>query len=505
MRTKNSIRNALVAFISNFISIICGFGVQIFFIRYLGKEYLGLNGLFTNVVSMLSIVELGLGTAMIYHLYKPVSEKNYELIKSLMAFYKKSYNLISLTIFILGMVLLPFLHLFVETSLEINIYFIFMLFVIESSISYLFSYKRSILLAFQENYIINIVRIIYTILLNLLQVLILIFTKRYVLFLILKIIFRLLENIVISFIANKKYTFIKDKDVKPLEKSIKEDIFLKIKGLFLHKIGGYVVLGTDNIIISKFVNLVSVGIFSNYTMIINGIKSLFSQMFGAITTSVGNLLVTDLKEKNLKVFENINFINYWLSSFCGISFYFISKPFISIWIGKEFLLSSTITFTLMIQLYLDIYGYTIGAFKNGGGIFHEDRWVPIIQSVVNIIVSIILVKLMGVVGVVIGTLFSYMVLYLYSYPVIVFRKLFDKNYLYYIKIVLKHFLVFIVSFVICLLITNSIIINNVFLELIFNILVSIIIPNLIIVLIYKNSDEFDFFVRTIIKKKILKK
>lgn len=505
MRTSNSIKNVIVAFISNAITIIASFIAQMFFAKYLGKEYLGLNGLFTNIVSMLSIVELGIGTSLVYHLYKPLAEKDYEQIKSLMHFYKKSYALISIIIFILGIIMLPFLKLLVETTLPINVYIVFMLFVVESSCSYLLSYKRSILYANQENYIINIIKIVYVLCLNTAQIIFLAITKNYIIYLVMKILFRLLENLLITMYANKKHPYIKDKDVRKIDKNLRNDILKKVKGLFLHKIGGYIVLGTDNIIISKFINLVSVGIYSNYTLIINGIKSLFSQVFNSITSSVGNLLIEKKYEKSLTIYKNIQFINFWLACFCSISFFIISKSFISIWLGADFVFNDKIVFVLMIQLYLDIYGYTIGAFKNGGGLFYEDRWVSIIQSIVNIIFSIILVLKLGIIGVIIGTILSYMVLYLYSYPTIIYKKLFNKSYFDYLKDFLSNLILFLLIYFITLTCFNYLsFTNNIFITLGIAILISLFIPNIIIFIIFRKTEQFKYFSNTIIKK-IIKK
>lgn len=505
MRTSNSIKNVIVAFISNGITIVASFIAQMFFAKYLGKEYLGLNGLFTNIVSMLSIVELGIGTSLVYHLYKPLAEKKHEEIKSLMNFYKKSYTLISIIIFALGIILMPFLKLLVETTLPINIYIIFMLFVVEASCSYLLSYKRSILYANQENYIINIIKIVYVVSLNTAQIIFLYLTKNYIIYLIIKILFRIIENILITIYANKKHPYIKEKNIQKIDKNLKKDILQKVKGLFLHKIGGYIVLGTDNIIISKFINLVSVGIYSNYTLIINGIKSLFSQVFNSVTSSVGNLLIEKKYDKSLEIYKNIQFINFWLACFCSIAFFIISKPFISIWLGKDFLFNYNVVFVLMIQLYLDIYGYTIGAFKNGGGIFYEDRWSSIIQSIVNIIFSITLVLKFGIIGVVIGTILSYMVLYLYSYPAIIYKKLFNKSYFHYIKEFLLHFIIFILIYIITTICFNYLsITSNIFISLGIAIFISLFIPNMIILILFHKTKEFKYFFDVIIKK-IIKK
>ena len=500
MRTDKSIKNAVVAIISNVILIIIGFISQAIFKNTLGQDYLGLNGLFTSIVSMLGIVELGLGTALIYHLYKPVAENDINKITALMRFYKISYRIIALTIIMAGLLLMPFLHFFVDTDLNINIYYIFGLFVVESAFSYLLSYKRSILYANQENYIVNVIHIMYVVSMNVTQILILLGTKNYVLYLWIKILFRIIENIVVTIVANKRYPYIKGSEKNKIDDEIRNDIILKVKGLIIHKIGSYLVLGTDNIIISKFLNLAIVGMYTSYTMITAGIKNLFSQVFYSITASVGNLLVMD-KDKAYDIYKNMLFMNFWLSGFCSISFYIISEPFVTLWLGKKFVLSQFAVVVLMINLYLDTYGYTIGAFKSAAGIFHEDRWIPFIQSIINIVVSIVLAQIWGLAGVITGTIVSQMILFFYSYPVFVYKKLFNKRIGVFYKETLKYFVVFLLVFLASFGISKMIMTDVIIWRLIINIFTCIVVPNVLLYWFFRKTSEFTYFI-TIIKSRM---
>ena len=499
MRTEKSIKNALVAIISNIVLIIIGFISQYVFKNTLGQDYLGLNGLFTSIVSMLGIVELGLGTALIYHLYKPVAENDIEKVKALMHFYRTSYRIIAGIIIIAGMILMPFLKFFIDTTLDLNFHYIFGLFVIESAFSYLLSYKRSILYANQENYIVNIIHILYVLSMNIVQILILIYTKNYLLYLWIKIIFRIIENIAVTIVANKRYPYINVSSNNRIDNNTRNDIIIKVKGLFIHKIGSYLVLGTDNIIISKYLTLAVVGMYTSYSMITSGIKNFFSQIFYSITASVGNLLVLD-KNKAYDVYKDMLFMNFWLSGICSISFYIISKPFVTLWLGNDFVLTKSAVAALMVNLYFDTYGYTIGAFKSAAGIFHEDRWIPAFQSLINITVSIIMVQICGLAGVIIGTIVSQMLLYLYSYPVLVYKKLFNKNTKDFFLETIKYFSVYILTFLVTLIITRVATIHIIILQLLINALVCLIIPNLLFFLFFHSTSEFDYFKRLIINK-----
>lgn len=508
MRTKNSIKNIIVALILNLISIIIGLISQKVFISSLGTEYLGINGLFTNIISMLGIVELGLGSAIIYNLYKPVADNNKKKIKSLMHFYKISYRIIAVVVTIIGLLIIPFLGLIVkDTNISENLIIIYLLFLTDIVCSYLLTYKRSILYAYQKSYIINIVHIGYLLCMNLFQILILIYTKNYYLYLIIKIIARIIENIVITKIANKSYPILLEKDVIPLDKKTKKDIFTKIKALLLHKIGGFVVLGSDNIIISAFLGVNTVGLYSNYSMIINVLVNLSNQAFSAITASVGNLLVTSNNKKSFRVYKNISFANIWLAGFIAISLLVCMDSFVGIWLGKKYVLPISVLLVLCINLYLQITRYTNNSFKEAAGIYYEDRFIPIIESIVNIVMSIILLHYFGLAGVFMGTICSNLVLHLYSYPRFVYTKLFKKSYFDYYYSFFKNLVIIMFIGSITFFISKIIDFNSFSFNLVWDIFVCLLIPNILLFIYYRKSFELLYYVNlitTILKRNKLK-
>lgn len=504
MRTSKSIKNAVIAIMTNIITMVAGMIAQSVFIKVLGKEYLGLNSLFSNIIYMLNIVELGLGTAIIYNLYRPVAEENEEEIKSLLKFYKKAYTTIAFIVLLIGIVLIPFLGKIVgNTNITENIYIIFILFLLDSVFSYLMTYKRSILYATQNTYIINLVHIVYIIFMNIFSILILLWIGNYYIYLASKIIFRILENAVINVIADKRYPYINDKDITDLDNITVKNIMKKIKALFFHKIGEIMLLGTDSIIISKFLSVIWVGLYSNYNMVINAISGLFGQVFSSITASVGNLLVEENKEKSYEVYKKMILMNFWLSSFCTISIFCLMKPFISIWIGAEYLLSTDILFALVIVFYMQTMKKTLKVFKEGAGKFERDRYVPIIESLVNIVFSILLVKRFGLIGVFIGTFLSTLILYLYSFPKLVYKEIFHKSYYVYCIEYTKYIIIMLCTMAITFTFTEIIKIENQLLQLFINSAICIIVPNTIYYLIYRNTDELNYYkgvAKNIIKK-----
>lgn len=502
MRKKNTFKNMIGSVLSNIVTILIGLISQAIFIKILGSEYLGLNGLFSNIITMLGIVELGVGNAIIYNLYKPIANNDKEKIKSLMSFYKKSYRIIAIIVTAIGLLLVPILPLFIEeVTVDININFIYLLFLFDVVCSYLLSYKRSILYADQKNYIINNVHIFYTITMNALQIMILYFTKNYYLYLGIKIIMRIVENIIISFIANKKYPYIRERNVEKLDKDTEKDIFTKVKALFFHKIGSFVVLGSDNIIISKFLGLVSVGLYSNYYLIINAVQTVFGQMIQATTASVGNLLVTETKEKCFDVFKKIRFLNYWIATFSCTSVLVIMDNFITIWIGEKFILPRLVLIILVINLYQKLMRSSFANFKEAAGIFYEDRFVPLVEATINIVVSIICCKIFGLAGVFIGTVVSGLALWCYSYPKFVYKKLFDRDYLSYAKETIGYIALFIVIASITYCISLMINFDNVYLEFLSNIVISLIIPNLLMLIIFIKNDNFKYYYNILFKRR----
>ena len=504
MRIKNSIKNTIAAMSSNILTIIIGLIAQAVFIRILGTEYLGINGLFTNIISMLGIVELGIGSAIVYNLYKPIANRDKETIKSLMNFYKKAYHIIALVVFIIGISIIPFLSYFIgETIVDININLVYLLFIIDIVCSYLLTYKRSLLYADQKNYIINIIHMIYLVTLNISQLLLLYITKNYYLYLGIKIILRIIENVVITIIVNKKYSYLKEKNIKKLDKKIEKDIFQKVKALFFHKIGSFIVLGTDNLIISRYLGIVTVGLYSNYYMIINALNTLFNQAITALTPSVGNLLVEKKTKKNFEVFRKVRFINFWIATFTSVALLIIMNSFITIWIGEAYLLSNLVLITLVINFFMTMMRNSYSTFKEAAGIFHEDRYVPIIESFVNIVASIILLKYFGLAGVFMGTIISGLILWCYSYPRFVYKKLFCRSYLSYIKETISYIILFILILIISYKISNIYTFYNIWVQLLYNIIVSLIIPNIILLIIFYKNDNLKYYYRLF--KKLVKK
>lgn len=504
MRKKVVLKNTIYSLISYFVILVIGFITQRIFKDSLGQEYLGLHGLFTNIMTMLSIVELGFGTAIISNMYSPVANNDIPQIKSLLQFYKKTYRVLTFLILGIGMLILPFLQLIVgETSFEVSLVTVFLFYLADTVSSYFMTYKRSIIYAYQKSYYTSFIHAIAVVIMNLLQIYILISIGNYYFYLAIRIIFRLIENVAINMLADKKFPFIREKDVQSLEQSMKTDIVTKVKGLFFHKIGTFLVAGSDNIIITMLpgMGLFYAGLYSNYLMIINQLNVITKQLFSALTASVGNLLVVEVGEKRYSVFKTLLMLNCWLYTFISISFYFISFPFIEIWMeDRNFLFESDIVLLLSINLFLQGMRLVFSTFKDAAGVFYQDRFVPLLESMVNIVVSIICGLIWGIAGVFIGTISSNLVLYIFSFPKYVYGLILNQGYQKYFRDLLNCLVKFITAFLATYCTLNLLQVANVYLQLVLNTMVCLIIPNLIMLILSYQSKEYKYIEEMILKK-----
>lgn len=449
-RTKNSARNASVATISKIITTITSFICRTVFIKTLGTEYLGLNGLFTNILTILSFAELGIGTAIIYKLYKPIAEDDHEKIKTLMHFYKKAYIIIGVFMLIAGTLLIPFLGLLIKEApdIEENISFIYVLFLLDTSISYFFTYKKSIISGHQKEYIISLISLTVKTIRDIVQIVFLILTHNFIVYLLLQIGATLADNIIATIIANKMYPYIRDKKYKKIEKKEQKSIFKDVKSLIVYKLGDVVSNGIDNIIISAYLGVTLVGLLSNYTTVILAITSILTVAFNGLTASIGNLNTTDDRKKKEDVFYEVLFIIFVVYGYASVGIALLINKFITIWIGKEYLLDFSICVILALNLYIEGTRYVNYTFRITLGFFKEGRFIPLISSIVNIILSIILVKPLGIFGVFLATCVTRLCISIWYDPYLIHKYKFKTSCVKYFKKYFYYLLILVITFLI---------------------------------------------------------
>ena len=400
MRSSKSAKNLIFSVGGNGINIIINFISRTIFISLLGKEYLGINGLFSNILNVLCLAELGVGSAITYCLYEPLATKDISKIQALMNFYKKSYKVICSIIISAGIMLTPFIKFFIKDTPNINyLHLIFLLFVMNTAVSYLFSYKKTIISADQNQYIVSTYQYIAFILQNIIQILVLYITRNFILYLVVQIVVTIVQNILVSKKADKLYPFIAIKNDKKLDKKTLKVIRKNVIAMIFHKIGSIVVNSTDNILISKLIGIGTVGIYSNYSLIINAINSLLNQVFYSITASIGNLGSVESEERVYETFQRVLFLNFWMYYFSSICIITLINPFINLWVGEGFGLDKWVVIIIVLNFYLSGIRKTALTFRDALGLYWYDRYKPIIESIINLVISIILTKKFGVIGI----------------------------------------------------------------------------------------------------------
>lgn len=408
-RTTNSIRNSTFVIIQNIANILLGFAYRTVFVMVLAKEYLGLNGLFTNILTFLSIAELGIGSAIVYRLYKPVSDDDKPRIIELMNFYKRVYMIVALAITVIGLAIMPFLkYLIADTSEvpeDINLYVIYVLFLLGQVSTYICVHKQSIIIADQKNWIISLFTMIGLFLRYAGMIIVLFITKNFTLVLVAQIVLTLLTNIAITILANRMYPYLKSSK-RIIDKSERKEIYNETFALLNHRIGGVVVNGTDNLLISAFIGLGILGLYSNYSLILVSVISLLSQIVSVLSASVGNLYVNGTKEEVFNVYKRVQYINLFISLFIMTGFYLLINNFVELWLGSDYLLDSSFIMVVTLCNAIKLIRNTNLVFINACGLYMKDKWRPYIEVVINLVASIILVKTLGLTGIFIGTLIS---------------------------------------------------------------------------------------------------
>ena len=425
------------------------------FVKFLSVEYLGINGLFSNVLSMLNIAELGIAGAMVYALYKPLSEENTEEIKSIMYLYKHLYRFVGMFVLVAGMMITPFLGYFINGEdvghiQYLNVYFL--LYVVDAGVSYFLSYKRSIIICNQQSYIINGTNFLKIVSTNILQIVFLVLTRNYFIYLLIRVLCTFGENVLISLIANQKYPYLREKATMP-EPNVTSKIKKNILAMSMHKIGTVVVFGTDNIIISKFVSLAATGLYSNYVLITNAAASLLTQFFTAITASVGNYLVE--KKENTddiyRMYRNILFVNFCLYFIVSLGIFICMQNFMTVWLGKDFLLSRCVLLCIVLRIRK-----TTLVFKDASGLFWKDRYKPLLEAGSNLLFSIPLAIHFGIAGTIIGTIITNILVSGIIEAHITYKYLFKRSVWLFFREEIKYYVILILSLAGCSFITSSI-------------------------------------------------
>lgn len=432
-RKKNSTKNLAFSLVSYALYTLMSFALRAVFVKTLGETYLGIGGLFTNVLTLLSFAELGVEQAIAFHLYKPLAENDEQKIASLMALYKTAYRIIGFVVIAAGLSVIPFFDLIIKNRPNIseNLIVIYLFYLLNTGLSYFVSYKQTLISASQRSYIISAYGLFFKLLRVALQALILIFFKSFYGYLAVQFLLTIAQNLILAKKADGLFPAVKKTDPEKLSKGERKEIFSGIRALLIYKIGSAVMNGTDNIIITRLIGLEAVGFSDNYSMIITAISAIVDQIPKAVTASVGNLNATSGKEKKYSVFKTMVFICGWIYGFCASGVFVFGSAFVELVFGSRWVVDPIVVFALASTFYVSSLHSPTATYRMTSGSFVHGRYVAIMSAVMNIVLSVVLGKLIGLSGVFFATTITRIASYGTVDAVVLYKYIFERNPLEY--------------------------------------------------------------------------
>jgi len=491
-RQKNAKRNIIFGFGNKLVSIIFPFITRFVMINTLGAEFLGLSSLFTSILQVLNLAELGFSEAIIYNMYEPVAKSDTKKLCALLNMYRKVYRKIGLIILAVGILILPTIPNLINGSYpkNVNIYFLYLIYLFNTVISYfLFAYKGCLLYANMRNDIVSNIDAIVKIILNLMQIAILVVFRNYYIFLIVMPICTIMNNLITSALVDKKYPNIKC--CGEIDAKSKEKIKYNVAGLAIQKVCATTRNSLDSIFITAFLGLVMTAIYNNYYLIMNGIVVLSAVPATAINTVIGNKIATESVEDNYRDLLNYNFIYMWIAGVCAICLAVLYQPFMTIWFGREYLLDYKCVIGICIYYYALKLGDVRWNYTSGAGIFWQQRIRAVLETGANIILNFVLGKKFGINGIIWATTIS-LLLFNYIYG----TQITFKNYFkgispkrYYLDDLL-YFFTMIVGYIITQIVVARININNDIVSLLIRTVVAMFVSNVVFILILFNTRMY---------------
>lgn len=453
-RSNIAMKNSFIGLASQVISIVLQFATRSVFIKYLGVEMLGLSSTFASVLGALSVAELGFQTAVTYHLYRPIVDGDNKTINDIINIYKLVYRCIGLFFIVASIVCVPLLPYIVK-GIEVTNYIrcIFLVQAAGSACTYFLAYKRSLLYADQKAYVSTTIDMVINIIANVLQIIVVVITKSYMLYLIIKVAQVYLSNVLVHIVCAKRYPYL-HKD--SIDKEMFKKILSHVKDVFSSRISNYVYTSTDSLVISAIVGTIQVGFFNNYTIITNNIKIVANSITTPIAPIIGNLIASDGDEGQVKVFDLYNFVRFIICGVLVLPILVLAHRFIVLWIGEEYILSNVILVLLCVDLYIHIMHTSCCDYIYGNGLFKIDKYISIFGAMLNLLISIIFVIKFGVVGVLIGKVTSQVYFWI-SRSITTFKVCLKKGvweYLYYWFKQAIYLLLFIIIFVLQMMVSN---------------------------------------------------
>lgn len=421
MRARYSLLNMLVSVGAQAVNIVLLFFSRRIFLMYFSEEYLGVNGLFTEILTVLSLAELGIGTAMMYGLYEAVAKEDRREICQLMNLYKRLYSMVGGVVIAVGLALLPFLDYLIKDNQIPHIRLIYLLYLTDSAVSYFLSYKQTIIQASQKSFVVSGTAQGVRCLQILLQITAIVTLKNFYVYLAIQILGQITTNVVLARVSGRMYPYIRGNKEGLPDKEKVLGIYRHIKAMAMHKFGGVFVSNTDNLIISAFVGLGTVGIYSNYKMVLNSLKMFFGYIYNAFTASIGNLAATESSGRVKEVYNSLNFFMSMLYGWAAICLFLLFNPFIGMFFGERFLLPTAVVAIIVADFYIHGMRQMTLRFRDGMGLYWYDRYKPVFEVAINLGVSLALVTKYEIAGVLAGTIVSSLLTNFWVEPYVLFR------------------------------------------------------------------------------------
>lgn len=479
---KNGIKNG---FINTIIIQILPFVSRTIILYILGTEYLGLGGLFNSILNLLNLSELGFSSAVAYILYGPIAKHDKDKVNAVLQFYRKCCHIIGLVVLLIGLLLLPFLRYLISgaTPSNVSIYVLYIIYLFNSVISYfLFAYKK-ILLEVNQRYDIEMKISTITVALQyFIQIILLLIFKNYYIYAVVLPVMTILNNIFCDYSVRKNFP--EYMPLGKLDKSMKIEVYKQVRGAFLTKIGDTIYISADQVVISAFLGLTILGIYSNYYYITAAVIAIFAVIHNTIRPIIGSEVAEKNKEENFKEFQNINFIYMWISIWCSCCLLCLYQPFMQMWVGQNNMLDIKMVVLFMIYFYTGRIYSMLTIYRDSTGILWESRYVSLISGITNLVVNILLVQYIGLYGILISSILSSVLISLPGYSYCIFKYYFEskKEMQMYVKDIIIEIIEFIIITSICYWIT-SLIIGLAIKKFFVGIIICMIIPNLLLFII----------------------
>jgi O-antigen/teichoic acid export membrane protein len=499
-RTKNAIRIVIFKGLYQATNILIPFIMRTVILYTLGVEYLGLNGLFRSILSILNLAELGVGSAMVFSMYKPIAEDDTDTICALMKLYRTLYRIIGLTILTIGLALTPFLPILIkdEITANVNLYVLYFMSLGSTVLSYwLFAYKNCLLIAHQRNDVGSKIGLAIHLIEYALKILVLFVFRNYYLFIVLQIISQACINIFTALKANKFYP-----NYSPhgnLSPERKKNIAQRVRDLFTSNLATVISDSADTLVISSFLGLVVLAIYQNYFFIVSSLQTMTSVIISACLAGVGNSLITDSREKNYHDLKKMTVLYGWLIIVCTAMLLCLFQPFMTIWMGEDKLL--TFPYVICFAVYFHSIGMNklINMFKDAAGIWKVDKWRPLTATIVNLTLNLVTIKWLGLYGVLLSTVISIVLVQIPWLFHNLFKYVFPREYLWkYVGLYCSFSVLTLVACAASLYLCSLLKLNP-WLTFFSNAAISFIVSNILFLMIFGRSELFKASIQQIKK------